>query len=369
MQETVTDRLNLILEDTPLIDLRAPVEFAKGAPPKAINLPLMTDQERAKVGTCYKKQGQEAAIELGHRLVSGAAKEERLAAWQGVINRHPNAVFYCFRGGLRSQTVQAWLSDVGIDVPILSGGYKRLRSWLSENLENIIDSRELLVLGGKTGCAKTELLHDLDPEHCDTISIDLEGIARHRGSAFGRRVSPQPTQISFEMALASAVIKKTHQRSGNLLLEDESKLIGRCGIPTKLYEKMRAAPLILIEESVEFRVEHSFQNYILKNHEEWITQLVDPDAAFDAFSKSLLRSADDITKRLGGERHKRLRSMLSFALQRHASGDPSEHRAWIRMLLTEYYDPMYDYQLSDKANRIQFRGNYAEVRAQLLSNA
>ena len=107
MQEPVTDRLNLILEDTPLVDLRAPIEFAKGAPPNSINLPLMTDQERERVGTCYKKQGQEAAIDLGHRLVSGTTKDERLAAWQRAINHHPNAVFYCFRGGLRSQTVQA----------------------------------------------------------------------------------------------------------------------------------------------------------------------------------------------------------------------------------------------------------------------
>jgi tRNA 2-selenouridine synthase len=362
------DRLNLILKDIPLIDLRAPVEFAKGAPPNSINLPLMTDQERAKVGTCYKKEGQEAAIELGHQLVSGTTKDERLAAWQEALKQHPQAVFYCFRGGLRSQAVQSWLSDVGVEVPILSGGYKQLRSWLNETLENIITNRELAVLGGKTGCAKTELLHDISPESGRVIPIDLEGLANHRGSAFGRRVSPQPTQISFEMALASAVIKNTHKRLGKLLLEDESKLIGRCGLPTKLHEKMRTAPLILVEESIDFRVEHSFQNYILKNLEEWIAALTDHDAAFDAFSKSLIKSADDIAKRLGGQRHKQLRTMLDAALKQHLKGDSSEHRSWIRMLLEEYYDPMYDYQLSDKANRIVFRGSFTQVRDSLLSS-
>ena len=368
MQEPVTDRLNLILKDLPLIDLRAPIEFARGAPPNSINLPLMTDQERAKVGTCYKKEGQEAAIRLGHRLVSGAAKNERLEAWQEAIKQHPTAIFYCFRGGLRSQTVQSWLSDAGIEVPILSGGYKQLRSWLSETLENTIANRELIVLGGKTGCAKTELLHNIEPERSDVIPIDLEGLANHRGSAFGRRVSPQPMQISFEMALASAVIKNTYERPGELLLEDESKLIGRCGLPPKLHEKMRSAALILIEESIEFRVEHSFQNYILKNHEEWVAALSDPDAAFDAFSESLIKSADDIAKRLGGQRHKQLRTMLDEALKQHLKGDSSEHRLWIRMLLEEYYDPMYDYQLSDKVHRIVFRGNYQEVRERLLSS-
>lgn len=351
-----------------MIDLRAPIEFTKGAPPNAINLPLMTDQERAKVGTCYKKEGQEAAIRLGHQLVSGRTKNERLEAWQEAINQHPHAILYCFRGGLRSQTVQSWLSDAGIEVPILSGGYKQLRSWLSETLENIIAGRELVVLGGKTGCAKTELLHNIDPKRSPFIPIDLEGLAHHRGSAFGRRVSPQPTQIGFEMALASAVIKNTHERRGTLLLEDESKLIGRCSLPPKLHEKMRIAPLILVEESIDFRIEHSFQNYILKNHGEWVTALNNPDAAFDAFSKSLTQSADDIAKRLGGQRHKQLRSMLDAALKQHLKGDSSTHRSWIRMLLEDYYDPMYEYQLSNKADRIVFRGSLSQVRDKLLSD-
>lgn len=367
MQAPDTDRLNLILEDTPLIDLRAPIEFAKGAPTNAINLPLMTDQERAKVGTCYKKKGQEAAIKLGHQLVSGKTKDERLTAWKEALKQHPQAIFYCFRGGLRSQTVQSWLSDAGIDVPILSGGYKQLRSWLSEKLDNIIANREIVVLGGKTGCAKTELLHNMKPKRSPVIPIDLEGLANHRGSAFGRRVSPQPTQIGFEMALASAVIKHTHEHPGKLLLEDESKLIGRCSLPPNLHDKMRTAPLILVEESIDFRIEHSFQNYILKNHEEWVASLDDPDAAFDAFSKSLTQSADDISKRLGGQRHKQLRIMLDAALKQHSKGDPNEHRSWIRMLLEDYYDPMYDYQLSNKISRVEFRGNYAEVQVRLLS--
>ena len=98
----------LFTRHRPLIDLRAPIEFAQGAFASAINLPLMSDEERAQVGLCYKEQGQSAAIALGHRLVSGALREARIEAWLTQIRQHPDILLYCFRGGLRSQTVQAW---------------------------------------------------------------------------------------------------------------------------------------------------------------------------------------------------------------------------------------------------------------------
>src|SRR5690606_18901553 len=98
-----SDYKRIFLQDLPLIDTRAPIEFAKGAFPAAINLPLMTDSERQKVGTCYKQQGQQAAIELGHSLVRGKIKDERVAAWADFARANPQGLLYCFRGGLRSQ--------------------------------------------------------------------------------------------------------------------------------------------------------------------------------------------------------------------------------------------------------------------------
>src|SRR5690554_6436633 len=95
----------ILLNDTPLIDICVPIEFAKGSFPKAINLPLMSDSEREQVGTCYKQQGQKAAIALGHQLVSGAIKEERIKAWLDHIEQHPDAYIFCFRGGLRYKLV------------------------------------------------------------------------------------------------------------------------------------------------------------------------------------------------------------------------------------------------------------------------
>ena len=116
----------IFLNDVPMMDVRAPVEFARGAFPGVVNLPLMNDAERQAVGTCYKQQGQQAAIELGHRLVSGALKTERIAAWARFAQAHPDGLLYCFRGGLRSQIVQQWLETeagigAGVDVADCEG--------------------------------------------------------------------------------------------------------------------------------------------------------------------------------------------------------------------------------------------------------
>ena len=105
----------LLLDDTPMIDVRAPVEFVTGALPSSTNLPLMMDDERHQVGIRYKNNGQQAAIELGHELVNGEIKQQRVDAWQAFMAANPNAVLYCARGGLRSQLTQEWLAEAGIE--------------------------------------------------------------------------------------------------------------------------------------------------------------------------------------------------------------------------------------------------------------
>src|SRR5690606_17471921 len=109
----------LLLAATPLLDVRAPVEFAAGSIPGAQNVPILDNDERAAVGTAYKHEGQQAAITLGHRLVSGARKAARIARWQAFAAQHPDGYLYCFRGGLRSQTAQAWLREAGIELPLV----------------------------------------------------------------------------------------------------------------------------------------------------------------------------------------------------------------------------------------------------------
>jgi len=355
---------SIFLGDIPLLDTRAPVEFAKGAFPASVSLPLMTDEERARVGTCYRQQGQQAAIELGHRLVSGEVKTRRVAAWVEFARRHPEGYLYCWRGGLRSQICQQWMRDAGCDYPRISGGYKAMRRYLIDEFERICAGQPMLLLGGRTGCNKTALVEEL-PQ-----AVDLEALAHHRGSSFGRRPGGQPTQLSFENALAVALLKAEDQpsvRAGQpVLLEDEGRLVGRCALPPQLQHAMERSPILVLEVPLEERIEHSYRNYILHKLAEWQRQAGE-EAGFAAFADDLTHSLHRVRKRLGGVRYRDIAEVLTRALDAHRAGRPEPHRDWIRRLLVDYYDPMYDYQLGKRAGRIVFRGDRTAVRDYLTS--
>lgn len=347
----------LFLNDVPLIDTRAPVEFEKGAFPCSVSLPLMTNDERAQVGTCYKQQGQDAAIELGHSLVSGEVKQQRVDAWLNFAKHNPQGYLYCWRGGLRSQICQQWLAERGCHYPRIGGGYKAMRRYLIDQFERISQHYPLLVLGGRTGCNKTAFVEQL-PQ-----AVDLEALANHRGSSFGRRPDGQPTQLSFENAVAVAMLKaeqRALQSQQPLLLEDESKLVGRCSLPGSLRESMLRAPLVLLEVPLAQRVEHSYQNYILNKLKEWETTL-GQEQSFSAFSDDLTQSLFRVRKRLGGLRYGEIKRLMEQALEQHRRGEPDAHKQWIRPMLEDYYDPMYDYQLSRRQNKVVFRGDRSEV--------
>lgn len=355
------DFATLFLANTPLIDTRAPTEFAKGSVPGAVNLPLMTDTEREQVGRCYKEDGQDAAVALGHELVSGAVKSQRVARWQAFVQEHPQAALFCFRGGMRSAISQQWLAECGIGIPRIEGGYKALRQFLLDVLAIHSQQRPLTILAGETGAAKTRLLQDIEGDHPEH-TLDLEGLAHHRGSAFGKRPTGQPSQIDFENALAVAFLKTDPHAQRLLLLEDESRLIGRCAIPGEVHRAMQCAPLIVLQSTLEERVHHSYHNYILDNLQAHEAMMGDPERAFEEFAQGLLRALDSIQKRLGGARHGTLRATLQEALQRHRQGDPLGHLAWISTLLQNYYDPMYRYQLAKREDLIIFKGDAASVR-------
>ena len=352
-----SDYLNLFLNNVPLMDVRAPVEFSKGSFPNAENAPLMNDEERHRVGICYKEKGQDKAIELGHQLVAGDVKAQRIEAWKRFVARHPDGYLFCFRGGLRSRLTQQWIKDAGIDYPLVKGGYKALRRFLIDSLDQLIDSEDFRILSGRTGTGKTRVLMDLPNP------VDLEGLANHRGSSFGRQVTPQPSQIDFENHLAVAMLKAHHQVGGPVYLEDESRLIGRCALPEHLRARMSESPLLILEQPMAERVdiirtdyvEHMLADYIARDGEE---------AGWLNFRDYLLSAIDRIRKRLGGARHQELRTLMEQALeQQERTGDTSGHHLWIEALLTDYYDPMYDYQLSQKQGRILVRGGPDEITA------
>ncbi|WP_455921144.1 tRNA 2-selenouridine(34) synthase MnmH [Pseudomonas putida] len=357
MRENCADLRHIFLNDIPLMDVRAPVEFAKGAFAQSINLPLMNDMEREAVGTAYKQQGQHAAIDLGHQLVCGATQQARIDAWADFVRRHPQGYLYCFRGGLRSQITQKWLQEVaGMPYPRVLGGYKAMRTFLIETIDSAVEECELLLVAGLTGSGKTEVLVELDN------GIDLEGHANHRGSSFGKRVSGQPGQIDFENALAVDVLKKRHRGAEHFVVEDEGRAIGSRAVPLPLYRQMQVAPMVWLQDSVEHRVERILKDYVTDLCAAFVaTHGV--EQGFPAFAERLRQSLASNLKRLGGERYQRLATIMDSALQvQEATGQVDEHRQWIALLLSEYYDPMYVYQRDLKAPRIEFVGDHAEVR-------
>lgn len=357
----VTDWRALLTGNVPLLDVRAPVEFKAGAFPNAQNAPLMNDAERAAIGKCYKQAGQGAAIALGLKLVSGSLKEARVAAWADFANQYPQGALYCFRGGLRSKIAQQWLYEqTGIYYPRVHGGYKALRRSLLNQLQQFAATFQPTILSGRTGSGKTRLLTPFQQQ------IDLEDLANHRGSAFGPQVTPQPAQIDFENALAIQLLRYEQAGVKRLLFEDESQYIGSLHVPTEVFSALKTAPLVVLETDTETRIQISYQEYVVDMLAAFQQLYADESTALTAFSEYLLGSLYKIRKRLGGVRYAELHTLMQQALAKQkANGDLQAHRAWVRRVLLEYYDPMYDYQLSQKQARLQFRGDAQAVRAYL----
>ncbi|MBD3610019.1 MAG: tRNA 2-selenouridine(34) synthase MnmH [Gammaproteobacteria bacterium] len=357
----IDDYRSLFLNDTPLLDVRAPVEFNQGAFPFAENFPLMNDQERTDVGICYKQHGQDEAIKLGHKLVQGEVKSERVNHWQNFFTQYPHGILYCFRGGMRSKISQQWIYEhTGIVYPRVKGGYKAMRRFLIDELEASTQQIKPIILSGRTGSGKTIFLKKIKQQ------IDLEGLFHHRGSVFGKHVTPQPTQIDIENKLSIEMLKHLYQGQNHIVLEDESGNIGSRQIPENLFEKMKRSPVVQLDVGIEERINITFQEYIIEDlaeHQAYYGE----EQGFEAWAEQLHAAIDRIQRRLGGVRHKELKALLTRAIQQHRSGNTEVHKDWINLLLTDYYDPMYDYQLSKKQDRLVFKGNNAEVLDYLVS--
>ncbi len=350
----------ILLGKAPLLDVRAPLEFTQGSFPGAVNLPLMNDEERHLVGLQYKRAGQDSAIRLGHQLVHGAIKEERVARWAEFARTHPEGYLYCFRGGLRSQISQQWLAEAGIPYPRIIGGYKAMRGFLLEALERTIAQSRFVLVAGFTGSGKTDVIA------CLRHAIDLEALAHHRGSSFGKHATDQPMLIDFDNRLAIALLRMDDAGVRNIVLEDESRLIGRCALPNSLREAMLTSKVVWIDESLESRVERILRDYV-EDLGQQFDRLRGSDDGFGEFAHRLLESLQNVKKRLGGERHARLDGLMREALAAQREGKGLElHREWIRPLLTEYYDPMYAHQRAEKASRILVTGDRDTVTRYLL---
>lgn len=349
------DYRSLLLSGTRLLDVRAPVEYEKGAFPESVNLPLMTDEERHLVGLRYKEQGQQSAIELGAQLVTAELRKARVKVWTGFFEQHPDAALYCFRGGLRSRIAQQWLKEAGVDMPFVGGGYKALRSYLIESLDSLCTSMGLMLIGGRTGNGKTLLIKKLGH------TVDLEALANHRGSSFGSMVDAQPSNIDFENAVTIELLKHDEAGATRVYLEDEARLIGRVCLPDRLRDAMQHAPILILECDMEQRIQHCFYDYVPDLLQRY-TQSLGSDAGYDAYCEHHRGSLERIQKRFGGANYKKALELLECALIQHKSNDDtSYYRDFIELLLRKYYDPMYDYQLNQKRERVAFKGDADDI--------
>jgi len=352
----ITDLQSLFAHDTALLDVRAATEYQQGAFPHTTNVPLLNDEERHAVGLCYKQQGQDTAILLGEKLLNTEKRQRRIAKWQQFIQTNPEGVLYCFRGGLRSKISQTWIAEqTGIIYPRVDGGYKAMRRYLLDQSVRLIEAATFIIIGGRTGSGKTRVLKQLDN------TIDLEGLANHRGSAFGACATPQPTQINFENNLAIELLKREEQQGGAIVLEDEGRNIGTCHLPILFQQKMAVSPIVQMDVDNDERLQMSIQEYAVDMLQDF-KQVYGEELGFSYYKNRMLTNLSKIQKRLGGERYRLLKTQVEQALVIHEkTGNAEAHADWMHTLLIEYYDPMYDYQLSKKMDRIVFRGSREAV--------
>jgi len=320
-------------EQYPVLDVRTPAEFEQGHIPQAINLPLFSNDERKEIGILYKKKGRDIAIKRGLELIGPKMRDLVETAEKKAPQR--NALVHCWRGGMRSESLAWLLRFSGFNVSVLEGGYKRFRNWSIQTLTML---RPVIVLGGMTGSGKTYILKEL--AGLGEQVIDLEGLANHKGSAFGSLgEDEQPTNEQYENTLAMHWSGLDPERP--VWLEDESSRIGRIILPEKIYELIRQAPVIKVEVDYQRRIEHLVNEYSVYPKEQ------------------LASCVKKIERRLGGLRTRQALEAIE--------NDEFEK---VADLTLHYYDKTYRYGMgerdSDNVFSIPLSGNDWEQQARSI---
>ena len=319
----------------PVVDVRTPAEFEKGRIPGAHNIPIFSNEERAIVGTKYKRAGKDSAVLKGLELVGPKLSVYVKAAKRIATNKE--ILVHCWRGGMRSGSM-AWLFETaGFKVYLLEGGYKAYRNYIRNQFNN---TANLIVLGGMTGSGKTEVLNEM--QKLGAQILDLEGIAHHKGSVFGALgQTNQPTNENFENLLAREWLEFDIQQP--IWVEDESKSIGSVWINDTLFKRMRESDVIKM--------------HVPKS--ERIKRLVSEYAYFE--TEILAQMITKIQKRLGGQN-------VKLAFESLESGDYKT----VADITLAYYDKAYNFGLSkregQKIHPLELgKDNPAENAAKVLS--
>jgi tRNA 2-selenouridine synthase len=306
---------SLFTNSYPIIDVRSPAEYAKGHIPNAINMPMFSNEERAIVGTIYKQESQEAALLKGLDIVGGKMSDFIRKA--KIIAPYKDLIIHCWRGGKRSSSISWLLGMAGMRVKILEGGYKAYRQYIRQQFQE--KETSFVLLTGSTGSGKTKALHHLRSKG-DQI-IDLEGLANHKGSAFGGiNEEQQPSTEQFENNLYEAFCQL--DMSKRIWLESESRMIGNISIPETFWLKMVDAPMVHLHISKAARIQYLVQNY-------------------GEYPKEELASSFEKLK-------KRLAQHLAVALEALNNGDI----ATAAEIALDYYDKFYNKHLVKNKNRI-----------------
>lgn len=316
-----------------LIDVRSPAEFAEDHIPGAINLPVMSDAERAEIGTLYKQVSPFVARKRGAALVARNAAAHLL----GPLAEKPGPwrpLVYCWRGGQRSGSFATILSQIGWRVGLVEGGYQAWRRQVHDLLYKTDFKNEIILLDGLTGTAKTDILKAAATLGAQVL--DLEGMANHRGSLLGARPGGQPSQRLFETRLAAQIARLDPARP--VLIEAESNKVGECHVPPALWEAMKSAPAIMIEAPLEARAAYLGEAY-----------------------RDLTDDPDQLATRLEGIRALRGAEIFEGWMALLKAGD---FNGLSRALMEQHYDPAYRKSTAARARPIR-----AELRRERLGPA
>jgi tRNA 2-selenouridine synthase len=301
-----------------LVDARSPAEYAEATIPGAINVPILDNAERAEVGTLYKQTGKLEARRRAVELVSPKlpAMIELVAVHQARTSMP--VIVFCWRGGMRSRALTQFLDLAGIPVRQLEGGHKGFRTKVLQFFEAGEWGR-LIVLRGLTGVGKTQILHDLAKQDCPVL--DLEGLANHRGSAFGNLgLPPQPSQKMFEALLWEEL--RQVSPSDYIVTEGESRRIGRVVQPVKVYQALQQETSIWLKASLQKRVENILVDY----------------PAVDQLKEQFIQPIQALKDRLGKETVRQYLELL----------DAGDWQTLVGELMTNYYDPLYQHTFPER---------------------
>jgi len=318
------------IRDFIILDVRSPMEFTQGNIPGAFNIPLFTDSERAIVGALYQQKGREAAILKGLDIC--LPKTTDYLKQLSKITAKKNVFLYCWRGGMRSALLAEVISKAGYQVRVLSGGYKAYRNFIRSCFSK---EAQIVVLGGFTGSGKTEILEYIAKQGEQTI--DLENLARHKGSVFGALgLGTQPTNEQFENNLFACWSEMDFSKP--IWIEDESRMIGKITIPDPVLKQLHEGLMIFVEVPIENRIFRLIRDY-------------------SGFEKSQLENSIlKLKERLGGKNTRE-------ALMALESGRFEE----VVKILLDHYDKAYLYSMnrkgSDKVNKIILRSDNMKENA------